>query len=106
MTLAFTEKAQASLRRPELQESNTAATQALLQCQQRDGHWVFELEADATIPAEYVLLRHFRGEPIDKELERKIAIYLKRIQGPHGGWALFHEGAFDMSASVKAYVGR
>jgi len=47
MTLAFTEKAQTSLRRPELQKSNTAATQALLQCQQRDGHWVFELEADA-----------------------------------------------------------
>jgi squalene-hopene/tetraprenyl-beta-curcumene cyclase len=105
MTLAFTEKAQMSLRRPELQKSNTAATQALLQCQQRDGHWVFELEADATIPAEYVLLRHFRGEPIDKELERKIASYLRRIQGPHGGWALFHEGAFDMSASVKAYFG-
>ena len=91
--------------RPELQKSNTAATQALLQCQQRDGHWVFELEADATIPAEYVLLRHFRGEPIDKELERKIAVYLKRIQGQHGGWALFHEGDFDMSASVKAYFG-
>ena len=105
MTLAFTEEARASVRRPELQKSNTAATQALLQCQQRDGHWVFELEADATIPAEYVLLRHFRGEPIDKELERKIAAYLKRIQGPHGGWALFHEGDFDMSASVKAYFG-
>ena len=41
MTLAFTERAQASLRRPELQKSNIAATQALLQCQQRDGHWVF-----------------------------------------------------------------
>ena len=104
MTLAFTEEARASVR-PELQKSNTAATQALLQCQQRDGHWVFELEADATIPAEYVLIRHFRGEPIDKELERKIAAYLKRIQGQHGGWALFHEGDFDMSASVKAYFG-
>jgi squalene-hopene/tetraprenyl-beta-curcumene cyclase len=68
MTLAFTEKAQPSLRQPELQKSSIAATQALLQCQQRDGHWVFELEADATIPAEYVLLRHFRGEQIDKEL--------------------------------------
>ncbi|HET7911313.1 MAG TPA: squalene--hopene cyclase, partial [Pseudolabrys sp.] len=89
MTLAFTEGARASVRRPELDKSNTAATRALLQVQQRDGHWVFELEADATIPAEYVLLRHFRGEPIDKDLERKIAAYLKRIQGAHGGWALF-----------------
>ena len=45
----------------------------------------------------------FRGEPVDAELERKIAVYLRRIQGAHGGWPLFHDGAFDMSASVKAY---
>ncbi|HEX5508344.1 MAG TPA: prenyltransferase/squalene oxidase repeat-containing protein, partial [Pseudolabrys sp.] len=80
-----------------------AATRALLACQQRDGHWVFELEADATIPAEYVLLRHYRGEPVDASLERKIAVYLRRRQGAHGGWPLFHDGEFDMSASVKAY---
>ena len=71
--------------------------------QRDDGHWVFELEADATIPSEYVLLRHYLGEPDDLELERKIAVYLRRIQGEHGGWPLFHGGAFDISASVKAY---
>ena len=80
-----------------------AATRALLGCQQADGHWVFELEADATIPAEYVLLRHYRGEPVEPVIEQKIASYLRRIQGTHGGWALYHQGAFDMSASVKAY---
>jgi squalene-hopene/tetraprenyl-beta-curcumene cyclase len=80
-----------------------AATRALVACQRADGHWVFELEADATIPAEYVLLRHYRGEPVDGELERKIAVYLRRIQGAHGGWPLFADGDFDMSASVKAY---
>ncbi|WP_457836019.1 hypothetical protein, partial [Staphylococcus aureus] len=32
------------------------ARAALLRRQRADGHWVFELEADATIPAEYVLL--------------------------------------------------
>src|SRR5438045_4787210 len=77
--------------------------QALLEQQRPDGHWVFALEADATIPAEYVLLRHYLAEPVDAELERKIAVYLRRIQGAHGGWPLFHDGAFDMSASVKAY---
>jgi squalene-hopene/tetraprenyl-beta-curcumene cyclase len=50
-----------------------------------------------------VLLRHFRGEPIDAELERKIAVYLRRVQGRHGGWPLFRDGDLDMSASVKAY---
>src|SRR6266850_4163967 len=80
-----------------------AATRALLELQRPDGHWVFELEADATIPAEYVLLRHYLAEPVDAALEAKIAAYLRRVQGDHGGWPLFHDGAFDMSASVKAY---
>ncbi|MDE2579605.1 MAG: squalene--hopene cyclase [Hyphomicrobiales bacterium] len=79
------------------------ATLSLLDAQKDDGHFVFELEADATIPAEYVLMRHFRGEADDRELERKIGVYLRRIQGEHGGWPLFHDGAFDISASVKAY---
>ena len=77
--------------------------EALLGFQQPDGHWVFELEADCTIPAEYVLLRHYLGEPVDAVLEAKIANYLRRVQGAHGGWPLVHDGAFDMSASVKAY---
>jgi len=86
-----------------LEQSIRTATKALLDRQQPDGHWVFELEADATIPAEYVLLRHYRGEPVDAALEAKIAAYLRRTQGAHGGWPLFHDGDFDMSASVKAY---
>src|SRR5690348_7874148 len=79
------------------------ATLALKRLQKPDGHWVFELEADATIPSEYLLLRHYLGEPDDLELERKIGVYLRRIQGEHGGWPLFEGGGFDISASVKAY---
>lgn len=86
-----------------LQASIAEATRALHGHQQGDGHWVFELEADATIPAEYILFRHYLAEPVDGELERKVANYLMRIQGKHGGWPLFQDGAFDMSASVKAY---
>ncbi|GHH12063.1 Squalene--hopene cyclase [Sphingomonas glacialis] len=82
----------------------TRAAAALGALQRDDGHWVFELEADATIPAEYVLLRHYLGEPRDVEIERKIGTYLRRIQSTsHHGWGLFHGGAFDVSASVKAY---
>ena len=89
---------------PALDRSIASATEALLALQRPDGHWVFELEADATIPAEYVLLRHYLAEPVDKALEAKIAVYLRRIQSPwHGGWPLFHGGRFDMSATVKAY---
>lgn len=89
--------------RPEqLEDAVARASAALLRRQNPDGHWVFELEADATIPAEYVLLEHYLDR-IDAELERKIGNYLREIQGAHGGWPLFHDGAFDLSASVKAY---
>ena len=78
------------------------AATALASRQNPDGHWVFELEADATIPAEYVLLEHYLDR-IDAPLQQKIGVYLRRIQGTHGGWPLFHDGPFDLSASVKAY---
>jgi squalene-hopene/tetraprenyl-beta-curcumene cyclase len=84
------------------------AAQALLKRQQPDGHWVFELEADGTIPSEYVLLRHYLGEPDDLELERKIGVYLRRTQADpslsgHDGWSLVYGGPFDISATIKAY---
>jgi squalene-hopene/tetraprenyl-beta-curcumene cyclase len=88
---------------PDLDRSIDAAASALHKLRQPDGHWVFELEADATIPAEYVLLRHYLGEPVDAELESKIGNYLRRIQLANGGWSLFYGHEFDMSASVKAY---
>ncbi|QNT77659.1 squalene--hopene cyclase [Entomobacter blattae] len=74
----------------------------LMDKQEGDGYWVFELEADCTIPAEYVLLEHYMDR-IDEELQVKIGRYLRRIQGEHGGWPLYYDGKFDMSASVKAY---
>jgi squalene-hopene/tetraprenyl-beta-curcumene cyclase len=86
-----------------LDASIASATRALLDYRRADGHWVFELEADSTIPAEYVLLCHFLGEAVDTVLETKIANYLRRVQGAHGGWPLVHDGDLDMSASVKAY---
>jgi squalene-hopene/tetraprenyl-beta-curcumene cyclase len=86
-----------------LDDTIDRGVKALLGLQRADGHWVFELEADATIPAEYVLLSHYLGEP-DPALETRIAAYLRARQGEHGGWPLFHRGAFNISASVKAYL--
>jgi len=104
MSLAFDETKATDAQPPSALDGVVGrATGALLKMQRPDGHWVFELEADATIPAEYVLLKHYLGEPEDLELERKIGVYLRRIQGEHGGWPLFAGGVFDVSASVKAY---
>jgi len=70
--------------------------------QKADGHIVFDLEADATISAEYILLNHYLDER-EPELEARLARYIRAIQEPHGGWALFRGGAIDISCSVKAY---
>jgi squalene-hopene/tetraprenyl-beta-curcumene cyclase len=99
------ESARARQQNPQdaLDDAITGARDALLAQQHADGYWLFELEADATIPAEYVLLTHYLGEAANLSLEQKMAVYLRRTQGEHGGWPLFPQGDFDLSASVKAY---
>lgn len=87
----------------EIERVVARATQALLAVQRPNGHFVFELEADVSIPSEYVLFKHLLGEPADAGLEAKIAIYLRRHQAAHDGWPLFTDGAYNISSSVKAY---
>jgi len=66
-----------------LREAVERAAAALLADQKADGHWVYELEADCTIPAEYILMMHFIGE-IDTTLQARIARYLRQHQAAHG----------------------
>ena len=86
----------------ELEEAIASARRALLAEQRPDGHWCYELEADCTIPAEYILMLHHLGED-RPELERRIAAFLLEHQDGDGGWPLYPGGAFDISCSVKAY---
>ena len=85
-----------------LGQAIATARDALIGLQRRDGHWLFELEADCTIPAEYILMMHFLDE-LDPGLERKLAVYLRERQAAHGGWPLYHGGELDLSCTVKAY---
>jgi squalene-hopene/tetraprenyl-beta-curcumene cyclase len=78
------------------------ARDALAARQSAQGYWLFELEADCTIPAEYIMMMHFLDE-IDAPLETKLAAYLRSHQAAHGGWPLYHGGDFNMSGTVKAY---
>ncbi len=78
------------------------ARDAIIAKQSNGGFWAYELEADCTIPAEYIMMMHFLDE-IDTALESKIAAYLRTHQAAHGGWPLYYDGGFDLSASVKAY---
>ena len=78
------------------------AESALLLAQHAEGSWCFELEADCTIPAEYILMMHYMGA-IDQDLEGKLASYLRAHQGEDGGWPLYYGGRAEISCSVKAY---
>jgi len=78
------------------------AKEHLLSLQRSDGHWVFELEADCTIPAEYILMMHYMAD-IDESLQAKIANYLRRWQSKDGSYPLFQGGVGDISCTIKAY---
>jgi len=84
---------------------NKAISQAqtkLLSLQDKDGFWVFELEADCTIPSEYIMMMHYLGD-IDEPLQAKIANYLRSRQSEDGSYPMFTGGIGDISCSVKVY---
>ncbi len=78
------------------------AQEKLLNLQHADGYWVFELEADCTMPAEYVMMMHYVGD-IDESLQAKIAVYLRSRQSKDGSYPLFTGGKGEISCSVKTY---
>ena len=86
----------------DLNKAISKAQTKLLSLQDKDGYWVFELEADCTIPSEYIMLMHYLGE-IDETLQSKIAVYLRSRQAEDGSYPLFTGGAGDLSCSVKVY---
>ena len=79
------------------------AKSQLLRLQHQEGYWVFELEADCTIPSEYILMMHYMDE-IDGELQAKIANFLRDHQSADGSYPLFQGGQGDISCTVKAYT--
>jgi squalene-hopene/tetraprenyl-beta-curcumene cyclase len=85
-----------------LNQAISLAQDTLLSLQNKDGYWLFELEADCSIPSEYIMMMHYLGE-IDQPLQAKIANYLRSRQTEDGSYPLFTGGASDLSCSVKVY---
>lgn len=75
----------------------------LLERQHAGGYWLAELEADVSITAEYLLLRHFLGS-VNHIQERKAAHLLLDRQQADGGWPIYHGGPSNVSTSAKAYL--
>jgi squalene-hopene/tetraprenyl-beta-curcumene cyclase len=103
-TAPVTESSRAALFSVErLNEVISKARSHLLSLQDAGGYWVFDLEADCTIPAEYVLLQRFMGKRIPPDLVTRLSNYLRRRQLEKGGWPVYKDGPADISASTKVY---
>lgn len=85
-----------------LDKAISQAQNALLELQDPQGYWVFELEADCTIPSEYIMMMHYLDD-IDENLQAKIAVYLRSRQNEDGSYPLYTGGLGEISCSVKVY---
>jgi squalene-hopene/tetraprenyl-beta-curcumene cyclase len=75
----------------------------LLSLQDSEGWWKGELETNASIEAEDILLRHFLGIQTPEVL-RQTANWIRSKQREDGTWANFYGGPGDLSTTVEAYV--
>jgi squalene-hopene/tetraprenyl-beta-curcumene cyclase len=87
---------------PEVDAAIERAQRVLLAAQADDGHWLGQLEADATITSEYLLFHH-QIDRVDPAREAKMVRYLRERQRSDGGWSLYMGGPSNLSASIKAY---
>lgn len=78
------------------------AIDGIVKVQDPEGFWCYELEADITIPSEYILMMHYIGD-VDKNIQAKMANYIRKRQQENGGWPLYLGGKTDISCTVKAY---
>ncbi len=88
--------------KPDLDKAICSARDNLLGLQSEAGYWVFELEADCTIPSEYIMMMHYLDD-IDATLQGKIANYLRVRQSADGSYPLYKGGEGDISCSTKVY---
>ena len=70
--------------------------------QKEDGHWRAELEGDALLEGEAVILLTFLGQE-DSPLAKKLANHLLLTQSETGGWPMFTGGEDSITNTVKAY---
>lgn len=75
----------------------------LLSKQNPQGYWWAELESNATITAEIVLLHKIWGTDKSRPLH-KVETYLRQQQREHGGWELYYGDGGEISTSVEAYM--
>ncbi|HEX4420538.1 MAG TPA: squalene--hopene cyclase [Kofleriaceae bacterium] len=67
-----------------------------------DGFWWAELESNATMDAEYVLMTHVIGAG-DPAIWRGVAQDIRGYQRADGSWALYEGAPGDLSTTIECY---
>ena len=67
-----------------------------------EGYWWAELESNATMDAEYLLLTHFLGARNEGHW-RGVAQDIRNYQRDDGSWAMYHGAPGDLSTSIECY---
>ena len=70
--------------------------------QHAEGYWWAELESNATMDAEYLMLTHFLGAR-DEERWRGVALDIRAYQRDDGSWAMYHGAPGDLSTTIECY---
>jgi squalene-hopene/tetraprenyl-beta-curcumene cyclase len=67
-----------------------------------EGFWWAELESNATMDAEYILMTHFLGVR-DDAIWRGVAQDIRGYQRQDGSWALYDGAPGDLSTTIECY---
>jgi squalene-hopene/tetraprenyl-beta-curcumene cyclase len=89
----------------DVREVDAAAARAcdyLFSQQHPEGYWCGELEADASLEADYIFMHVLLGTGDAYKMKRALAEML-RYQNPDGGWSIWTGGPSNISISVKCY---
>ncbi len=79
-----------------------AAQGHLVRRQSPEGYWQAELNGDATLESDAVMLMHYMRD-VDAERQRRLLNYVRSQQNADGGWPTYKHGSSDPNATVKAY---
>ncbi len=86
----------------ELRRGIAATRQFFFNHQHPDGYWVAELEGDALLQSETIMLLAFLGEE-ESDLAKGCAKNLLETQLDDGGWGMYTGAKSDVHNTVKAY---
>src|SRR5262245_48726679 len=94
---------------PEIDDVRAGADQVIARAHDRfrreqfaDGYWWAELESNATMDAEYILMTNVHSER-DEAIWRAVAQDIRSYQRADGSWALYAGAPGDLSTTIECY---